>query len=210
MNIGESLADQNARSSQLENIICFAKGTLITTPMGARRIDTLKTGDHVLTIDNGAQPIRWIGTKTVRATGALAPIHFCRGSIGNNRDLFVSPQHRMLCSGYQTRKHFDQSEVLVPAKSLVNNFNVTVDYGGMITYVHMLFDSHQIILANGAPSESFYPGTGLDAIDGAARAEVFDLFPKLRSSVESYGPASRVCVNSRQVRAVSYDVNQVA
>ena len=190
--------------SQIENIICFTAATLIRTPLGERRIDTLRAGDMVLTADDGPQPIRWIGTKTVRASGALAPIHFRSGTIGNNRDLLVSPQHRMLCTGFRAQLHFGQSEVLAPAKSLVNNYNVTVDYGGMVTYVHMLFDRHQIVIANGAPSESFFPGdSGLDAIEEAARAEVFQLFPELRSNLGSYGPASRICVRPHEARAMA-------
>ena len=190
--------------SEIENIICFTAGTLIQTPHGERRIETLNAGDIVLTMDNGPQPIRWIGTKTVRASGALAPIHFRSGAIGNTRDLLVSPQHRMLCTGYRAQLHFGESEVLAPAKSLVNDFNITVDYGGMVTYVHMLFDTHQIVIANGAPSESFYPGgTGLDSIEEAARDEVFKLFPELRSNLSSYGPASRVCIKPHEARAMA-------
>ncbi|MEP0565185.1 MAG: Hint domain-containing protein [Paracoccaceae bacterium] len=189
--------------SEIENIICFTKGTLIRTPMGERRIETLQAGDVVLTLDNGPQPIRWIGCKTVRASGALAPIRFQRGVIGNNRELLVSPQHRMLCSGYRAQLHFGESEVLAPAKALVDDFNITVDYGGMVTYVHMLSDTHQIVTANGAQSESFYPGgTGLEAIEDAARAEVFTLFPELRSNMASYGPAIRPCVKPHEARAM--------
>lgn len=190
--------------SEIENIICFTAGTLIETPAGERRIETLRAGDIVLTVDNGPQPIRWIGTKTVCASGALAPIRFRKGAIGNTRDLLVSPQHRMLCTGYRAQLHFGESEVLAPAKSLVDDFNVTVEYGGMVTYVHMLFDSHQIVIANDALSESFYPGgTGLSAIEDAARAEVFTLFPELRSNISSYGPTSRVCVKPHEARAMA-------
>lgn len=189
--------------SEIENIICFTAGTLIKTPLGERRIDTLKAGDIVLTADDGPQPIRWIGKETVRASGSLAPVRFLRGTIGNTRELLVSPQHRMLCTGYRAQLHFGESEVLAPAKSLVDDCNVTIEYGGMVTYVHMLFDRHQIVIANGAPSESFYPGgVGLDSIEDAARAEVFKLFPELRSNIGSYGPASRLCVKPHEARAM--------
>ena len=190
--------------SEIENIICFTAGTLIQTPLGERRIDTLQAGDAVLTLDHGPQPIRWIGKKTVRASGALAPIHFRRGAIGNTRDLLVSPQHRMLCTGYRTQLHFGESEILAPAKSLVDECNITVEYGGMVTYVHILFDRHQIVFANGAASESFFPAsTGLDAIEDAARNEVFKLFPELRNDLGSYGPASRVCIKPHEARALA-------
>ena len=188
LNITGSLCESNA-VAQNENIICFTKGTYIQTPTGERRIETLRAGELVVTLDNGPQPMRWIGKKSVRASGPLAPIHFRSGAIGNTRDLLVSPQHRMLCKGGPAR------EVLAPAKSLVDHTNVTVAYSGMVTYVHMLFETHQIVIANGAPSESFFPGdTGLASIEPEARDEVFALFPKLRSDIASYGPASRLCV----------------
>lgn len=189
--------------SEIETIICFTAGTAIQTPSGERRIETLRAGDLVLTLDNGPQRIRWIGSKTVRATGALAPIRFRKGSIGNHRDLLVSPQHRMLVGGYLTQLHFGESEVLAPAKSLVDDLGVTVEYGGMVTYFHMLFDQHEIVLANGAPSESFFPGGyGLDTLNDPARDEIFRLFPELRSDVGAFGPAGRVCLKATEARAL--------
>ncbi len=189
--------------SEIETIICFAAGTAIETPSGERRIERLKAGDLVLTLDNGPQRIRWIGKKTVRATGSLAPVRFTRGTIGNHRDLLVSPQHRILCGGYMTQLHFGEPEVLAPAKSLVDELGVTVAYGGMVTYYHMLFDCHQIVIANGAPSESFYPGGfGLDTLSDPSRDEIFRLFPELRSNLGAYGPASRVCVRASEARAL--------
>ncbi len=189
--------------SEIETIICFTEGTAIETPSGERRIETIKAGDFVLTLDNGPQRVRWIGKKTVRATGALAPVRFTRGTVGNHRDLLVSPQHRMLCGGYLTQLHFGESEVLAPAKSLVDDLGVTIAYGGVVTYYHMLFDAHEIVIANGAPSESFYPGGfGLDTLGDPARDEVFRLFPELRSNLGAFGPASRVCVKATEARAL--------
>ncbi|MDJ0640441.1 MAG: Hint domain-containing protein [Paracoccaceae bacterium] len=189
--------------SEIETIICFTRGTAILTPSGERRVETIRPGDLVVTLDNGPQPVRWIGQKTVPASGVLAPIRFLKGTVGNHRDLLVSPQHRMLCGGYLSQLHFGEPEVLAPAKSLVDDFSVTIDYGGMVTYVHMLFDKHEIVIANGAPSESFYPGNqGLDSLSDPARAEVFELFPELKTGLGAYGPASRVCVKAQDARAL--------
>lgn len=185
--------------SEIENIICFTEGTAIMTPSGERRVEALCPGDMVLTLDHGPQPVRWIGKKTVRASGSLAPIRFLKGTIGNHRDLLVSPQHRMIVGGYLSQLHFAEPEVLVPAKSLVDDFSITVDYGGMVTYVHMLFDRHEIVLANGAASESFFPGNqGLNTLTDPSRDEIFRLFPELRSNLGAYGPASRVCIKPKE------------
>lgn len=175
-----------------ESIICFASGTMIRTPRGEQRIDHLNRGDLVLTLDKGPQPIRWIGTKTVRATGALAPVRFAHGVFGNDRDLLVSPQHRMLLSGPRARRIFGRDQVLVPAAALVDHAQIAVAYGGMVTYSHMMFDSHQVVLANGAPSESFHPGgIALETLEARARDELFAVFPDLRSDVTAYGGPSR-------------------
>ena len=189
--------------SEIENIICFTNGTRILTPFGERRVETLKPGDLVVTLDNGPQPIRWIGTKTVRATGDLAPIRFEAGAIGNETPLLVSPQHRMLSEGYAAQLHFGEDAVLAPATSLVDNDLVTVHYGGMVTYVHVLFDRHEIIFANGAASESYHPGAyGLQSIADPARDELFRLFPALRVNPADYGPTSRPCIRARDARAL--------
>ena len=99
---------------------------------------------------------------------------------------------------------FGENEILVPAKSLVNDYNVTAHYGGMVTYVHMLFNRHEIVIANGAPSESFYPGEqGLSTLSDPARDELFGLFPELRNDLGSFGPMSRTCVKGSEARALA-------
>ena len=166
------------------HVICFVEGTAIRTPGGDRPIETLREGDAVLTIDSGAQPIRWIGKKTLRASGKLAPVRFAKGILGNYRDLLVSPRHRVLMP--------DAQERLVPAQNLIDDFGVTVTYGGMVTYIHLLFDQHEMLIANGAASESFYPeNRALETIPLASREALFSKFPTLRADLSAYGPACR-------------------
>jgi len=187
-------------SSGIENVICFTPGTLIATPRGAMDIATLKVGDLVVTRDHGLQPIRWIGERTVEAKGKLAPIRIRPGVMtGQERDLLVSPQHRMLFQGYRSELLFGESEVLIAAKHLVDGKDVTQDAGGDVTYIHMLFDEHEVVFAEGAASESFHPGgVGLDAIADEAREELFTLFPELRSNVNGYGAAARRCLKKHE------------
>ncbi|MCH2119410.1 MAG: Hint domain-containing protein, partial [Pirellulales bacterium] len=161
-------------------LICFTSGTRIATVSGDRRIEDLVAGDLVLTMDRGYQPIRWIGASTRPATGDLAPILIRKGALGNDRDLRVSPQHRMLLQGWQAEMLFGEQEVLATAKSLVNDHSILRDEGGEVEYFHMLFDTHEIIYAEGAPSESFHPGEqGWKALDHATRDEILVLFPEL-------------------------------
>ncbi len=128
---------------------CFTRGTLIKTDQGERPIEELAAGDMVLTMDHGYQPIRWIGSSKRAATGDLAPILIRKGALGNDRDLRVSPQHRMLLQGWQAELLFGELEVLATAKSLLNDHSILRDEGGEVEYFHMLFDTHEIIYAEG-------------------------------------------------------------
>ncbi len=195
--------------SEIENIICFTPGTRILTRNGERRIETLKPGDMVLTRDNGARPIRWIGRRTVPGRGKLAPIKLSSGSVCESRsDLLVSPQHRVLFTGYRAELLFGESEVLVAAKHLLNGKDVLIQEQPAVTYIHLMFDRHEIIYANGYATESFYAGDqALAAIDAPAREELFRIFPQLRSSTGQHLQTARACLKSSEARLI-YDFDQ--
>ncbi len=188
--------------SEIENIICFTPGTRIATPRGARHIETLEVGDLVVTRDHGLQPIRWIGSRTVPAQGKLAPVRIRPGVVpGLDVDLLVSPQHRMLFQGYRAELLFGESEVLVPAKHLIDGKDVTQDDAGDVTYIHMMFDEHEIVFAEGAATESFHPGSvAMDTITEEAREELFSIFPELRVMPQSYGGTARRCLLKHEAK----------
>ena len=181
-------------------IPCFTRGTRIATVSGDRCIEDLVAGDLVLTMDRGYQPIRWIGSSKRPATGDVAPILIRKGALGNDRDLRVSPQHRMLLQGWQAEMLFGEEEVLATAKSLVNDHSILRDEGGEVEYFHMLFDTHEIIYAEGAPSESFHPGEqGWKALDQATRDEILTLFPELADGrFEDYGASARTSLKHNE------------
>lgn len=179
---------------------CFTRGTLIDTPHGPRPVEELRAGDEVLTVDMGVQRILWAGSKRIDLTGAasdarLRPIRVTAGSIAPGvpeRDLLVSPMHRILIDGPEAQLFFGQSEVLAAAKHLVNGDTIYVDPQDEVEYIHLLFARHQILTSEGLVSESFYPGgVGLSAFDIAAREEVLSLFPELRTLSGSYGKTAR-------------------
>ena len=190
--------------TEIENIICFTPGTRIATPRGARPIEELKVGDIVVTRDHGLQPIRWIGSRTVPAYGRFAPVRIRAGvCTGQETDLVVSPQHRMLFQGYRAELLFGESEVLVAAAHLVDDHAVTQEEGGTVTYIHMMFDAHEIVYAEGAATESFHPGeVGLSAVSEPAREELFALFPVLRADPSVYGRAARRCLKKHEARLI--------
>lgn len=190
--------------TEIENvIICFAAGTRILTPRGERPVESLRPGDKVVTADNGLQTLRWVGQRDVPAMGKLAPIRIKEGTLGNSRDLCVSPQHRMLFTGYRAGLLFGESEVLVPAVHLQDGHAITREEGGTVTYVHLMFDKHEVVFSEGILSESFHPGhVGLDAILDPAREELFRIFPDLRADLNAYGPTSRLCLRKHEAKAL--------
>ena len=161
-------------------LVCFAAGTRIQTESGPVAVENLRVGDSVLTLDHGPQPVRWVGARRVAARGAFAPICIRRDALGNTRDLYVSPQHRMLLSHERAELYFGATEVLVAAKHLVNGDTILPVPGGMITYYHLLFDSHEILLSEGIPSESLHPNPqSLRGVSAHSRREILTLFPEI-------------------------------
>ena len=135
--------------------VSFTRGTHIALGTGElRRIEELQVGDGILTRDDGVQPLRWIGQSTLRAVGDFAPIRIRAGTLNNEHDLIVSPEHRLFI--YQRRDELGagRSELLVKARHLVNGDSVTVQDGGFVDYFQLLFDGHQIIYAEGIAAES--------------------------------------------------------
>ncbi|MBE9476796.1 MAG: Hint domain-containing protein [Proteobacteria bacterium] len=209
------LSKQPFEYSDIPGIICFTPGTLITTPRGPVLVEDLLVDDLVITADNGLQAIRWVGTK--RITGArlmafpkLRPIRIRKDAFGHgvpNRDMHVSPQHRMLIDSNRTFINYGESEVLAPAKGLVNDYSITVDYSVKSTdYIHILFDRHEIVFANGAATESFHPGhMAMSALDEAPRNELFEIFPELENGTDQYGPAARKVLQVMETMALGED-----
>jgi len=202
---GGAAIDAALLNAENTNVVCFTRGTLIRTAEGERMIEDLLPGDQVWTLDHGYQPIRWIGSTTVEAKGRFAPVVFEAGVLGNSRTLRVSPQHRMLLSGWQAELLFNEPEVLAAAKMLVNDSTIRREEGGTVDYFHILFDEHEIIFAEGSPSESFHPGhVGWGALHDEARAEILDLFPMLETeNFEAYGPSARRSLTATEVRATA-------
>ena len=205
---GEGVLPIPAETDHSAGIPCFTPGTMISTANGEQRIESLRVGDRVFTRDHGLQPIRWIGRRRVVAEGGFAPI-LIRPKVvqGMTRPLLVSPQHRILFSGLRAALLFGESEVFVAAEHLIDGIDVIQHCGGTVTYIHLMFDCHEVIYSNGAPSESFHPGN--DSIGGvapASREALFQVFPQLRSDVNSFGRTARRClrkVETEQLRSAS-------
>jgi len=133
---------------------CFMAGTRIATPAGEVTVEALRPGDRVLT-PSGPRPVRWIGRRgyaapVVARNGQLRPVHIRTNALADGvprRDLLVSPQHALFLDGW-----------LVLAVALVNGASITRAADGPVRYFHLELDRHDVLLAEGAPAESFFDG----------------------------------------------------
>ena len=133
-----------------------------------------------MTRDAGLMPLRWIGQSTVTATDKLAPIAIAPGVLQNASELIVSPQHALLLNDWRAEFYFGADEVLVRAIDLLGLDGVQRKPGGMVTYWHILLDSHELVQAAGTWAETLYLGDVTQrTLSPAARAEIETLFPDL-------------------------------
>lgn len=141
----------------LSDLLClsFARGTMITLTDGSQRaIEALVPGIEVLTRDHGRQTVRWIGQARLRAVGAFAPVVITAGTIGNDGDLIVSQHHRVFLYQRHRLPGLPTAELLVQSRDMVDGEAVYLREGGFVDYFSLVFDQHEIIYAEGVPSES--------------------------------------------------------
>lgn len=180
----------NVNYSDIEAFVpCFTPGTRIATQKGEVAVETLAVGDRIITRDSGIQTLRWVGQRRIGFEGFdvaphLRPVLIKAGALGRGlpeRDMLVSPQHRFLVVEDKAQLFWDEREVLVAAKHLTVLPGVWVATpAAPLTYIHLLFDNHEVILSDGTWSESFQPGARtLAGLEARQRAELLELFPAL-------------------------------
>lgn len=187
--------------SEIERVvICFTPGTLVATIRGEVAVENLREGDRVFTRDNGIQTLAWAGKRQLSGQELVNnpefnPIYIKAGALGNDvpeRDMVVSPSHRMLISSSMSEVLFGEREVLVAAKYLTGLDGVTQVAASSVEYIHLMFEQHEIILADGAWTESFQPGDhSLNGIKSEQHSEIIALFPELDTLAgqNNYGAA---------------------
>lgn len=182
--------------------VCFRNGTMIMTDRGNVAVEDLKAGDMVLTRDNGLQQLRWIGSKQMGSEllqmfPQLRPVRIQAGALGDGlpeRDLYVSQQHRILVNSKIALRMMGDSEVLIAAKFLTEIDGIDIDDSAeALEYFHLLFDQHEIVLSEGAATESLFTGAeALRSVDPAARAEMIALFPELTGADHEFAAVRRI------------------
>ncbi|MCL4065677.1 Hint domain-containing protein [Pseudomonas sp. GX19020] len=184
------LWEPNEFALPFSSIPCFVSGTLLRTPEGDCRIDDLRAGSLVMTRDHGPQKVRWIGAVTLteadlRRAPALRPVIIAAGALGPgvpSTELRLSAQHRVLLRSKIAARMFGAEEMLIAATRLIGQDGISVAAGtGPVTYLHLMFDQHELLFSNGAEAESLYLGTeAAKALPATALHEILDLFPGIR------------------------------
>jgi hypothetical protein len=199
------LGPDNSFGAIVDNIsilVCFAGQTLIDTPDGAQPARQIKAGDLVTT-EHGPKPVRWVGRRHVSAeelaaNDKLRPVKISAGALGQGlprADLWVSRQHRMLVSSPICQRMFGQTDILVSALKLTALPGIHLDE---IDYIHLLFDQHEVVFAEGAPSESLLlHSEALAALSPEAVEEIRILFPELAQAGQ-FGPDARLIPKGHQ------------
>lgn len=167
---------------------CFTPGTLIATETGQRPVEELSRGDRIVTRDNGLKRITWIGRRDVtyhdiRESTGLQPMLIRAGAFGQDcpaRDMIVSPNHRFLMGVKGSTWMGRREETLVAARHLIDSRRVLPANMLGVSYIHILCNAHEVILADGVWTESFHPDDQImREMAPDQRQEVLILFPEI-------------------------------
>lgn len=189
------------------DFVCLTAGARVETPVGPVRMDRLRRGDLVLTLDSGPQPIRWIGKRRHRFEERPhpgQPIRIDKGAFGPGlprRDLILSPNHRVLLKTEASHALHDPLGALAPAKALTRLPHVRRLTGRReITYFNLLLPRHEVIIADGIAVESLFPGPEVFAsLDGIERSDWLRL--AARDGRLTGAPPARLMLTTAETRA---------
>ncbi|MFV1592097.1 Hint domain-containing protein [Phaeobacter sp. JH20_36] len=213
--VGATLGSYQSHTTgwNYSEITCFVRGTLIETQRGRVAVDSLTVGDRVLVADGSYRPLRMVMSRALtadalRANPKLRPVRITAGALGHGlpmRDLLVSRQHRMLVSSKISERMFADADVLVAAVRLTELPGIDIEQTcEPVEYFHLLFDRHEVIFAEGAPTESLFTGAeALKALTPEAYEEVTLLFPELLAPQAACRTACHVPSGRQQRRLVA-------
>ncbi|MCI2395289.1 Hint domain-containing protein [Aliiroseovarius sediminis] len=203
---------KNMLVEQPAGVVCLTPGTRLRGQSGDVRVENLREGETILTRDSGTQKVLWIGCQRITGTQLFAapdkrPIRLRAGAVRSGQpdsDLIVSGRHQILLNGKRAREMFNEDEVLISARDLVDERRVVVDYTlPEAVYYHVLLENHEIVWANGVQTESFHPANAdLAMVDPAQRSRLFRMFPQLNFARLVYAKRVRRGHSSVQTAAM--------
>jgi len=183
--------------------LCFLSGMRIAVPSGETPVERIRVGDSVLT-GNGPQLVSWISSSR-KDSANVAPVVFTPAALASpalslaegarppERPLKVSQQHCMVVTDDRARAFIGTDTFLLAAKHLINGDTIYLDHSaGDVEYFHLMFEQHQIVVAEGAWSESFYPGPeALKNLTAAQKQDIYEAAPDLMDDpTHGYGPTA--------------------
>ncbi|MBB2965042.1 Hint domain-containing protein [Methylobacterium sp. R2-1] len=146
--------------------VCYCSGTHIRAVrndvVAEIVVEDLRVGDLAVTASGAFRPIIWIGQRHLARQGRALPhdqqpVRVRVGAFGGGlpiRDLFLSPGHPVLIGADAD----SEGGVLVPVMCLINGTTIIREPRTSVTYWHVELDSHDILLAEGLPAESYIDG----------------------------------------------------
>jgi hypothetical protein len=191
---------------------CFLKGTLISTPSGAKRIDELSVGDLVTTIDGSARPIQFITVNSYKKSDPtrawvadVRPVLVRKSAISENvpnRDLYLTRAHSLYLDG-----------VLIPVGDLINGSTIIVDAAEHLSeleYFHIKLESHDVVLAEGTPCETLLTvDESAKNFAGYYRAYGFPLEERPYAPIHSFnGGRSEISSRLRSAASIVKDIRR--
>lgn len=197
---------------------CFVKGTLMETEKGDCPVEELSVGDKVRVSSGELLPILWIGEKTLSAETLkrnphLRPVCIQKGAMGDGlptRDLYVSPQHRIVMEGWRAELLFGEPKVFAAAIHLVNDKTIRqIQSDETVTYYHIACSRHAILMSHGLPTESLFLGDmALLSFDREDVEELRELFPELRGPASNWKQTRIRCLKRPETEALSSMLTQ--
>jgi hypothetical protein len=108
----------------------------------------------------------------------------------------------MLIEGARAEMLFGEAEVLVAALHLVGLPGIETVFLPGLTYVHIMFEDHEIVCADGAWSESFQPAQRmLSGMEADQAEEIRILFPELAQREIAFASA-RLTLKAYEARVL--------
>ncbi|MCC5976402.1 MAG: Hint domain-containing protein, partial [Rubellimicrobium sp.] len=202
-----AISVQNINTNPDPVPVCYAEGTRLESVNGPVAVENLQSGDLLVTLDDGPQPIRWIGWTEHHWPGTdekLLPVRIPARSLDGRlpyRDLMISPQHRILLNREIFAFGDADEDCFAPALSLDGYRGVQRDTScKTVRYYHVLLERHSILMAEGLLSESFFPGPmAMRNLSLGNRVQVMTLFPDLaKDPTGGYGKLCRRALTKRQ------------
>lgn len=175
----------------------FARGTRILTAFGELAVEELRVGDLVHTVDEGLQPVLWIGRTRVsaarREAEGAAPVRLARNAFGAglpSAELLLPPTLGLLVDATEGPRLAPAAALAEPAEGV-----------NAAEFFHILFERHQLVYISGLAAESFHASPcALARLGTETRGEILAALPTLAQHPLGYGPPVRRMLSLDEAR----------